>query len=201
MSVKRRKIQLELAFEARHRSEAAGMAGEGTATDMAKRPAESPAENEQLMKEIVDRGNLKESVETSPSEPRERRRGSDDPPAVAGVSPRAMAGDPRTTVERELSAASGEKGGNPEAGRRGAPIGRPDGAGSIHPAGAVTGLAKELGRDVFRVELRVSPGPLGTSGGGSSAAIRGAASCVCQVLQKRVRPNTACLILSVDVLR
>ena len=46
MSVKRRKIQLELAFEARHRSEAAGTAGEGTETDMAKRPAESPAENE-----------------------------------------------------------------------------------------------------------------------------------------------------------
>ena len=62
MSVKRRKIQLELAFEARHRSEAAGTAGEGTETDMAKRPAESPAENEQLMEEVVERENLKKAL-------------------------------------------------------------------------------------------------------------------------------------------
>ena len=62
MSVQRRKIQLELAFEARQRSEAPGTVGEGTETDMAKRPAESPVENEQLMEEVVERENLKKAL-------------------------------------------------------------------------------------------------------------------------------------------
>src|SRR6202008_2767241 len=76
-----------------------------------------------------------------------------------------------TVVEWDLCAAAGEAGGDPEAGRRGAKAWHSDGAGSVYPAGGDAGSATQVGRDVFRTQLRVSARTLGTSGGRSGAAV------------------------------
>jgi RNA-directed DNA polymerase len=62
MSDKRQKIQYELAFAEERRGEAPRPDGEGTESLAAKRPAESPAETERLMEEVVERENLKEAL-------------------------------------------------------------------------------------------------------------------------------------------
>src|SRR5712692_4577282 len=45
--------------------------------------------------------------------------------------------------------------GNPEAGRRGAKAGHPDGAGSIHPASGDASPATQMGSDLLRTQSRV----------------------------------------------
>src|SRR6266446_2828013 len=82
-----------------------------------------------------------------------------------------MASNPGTIVERDLCAAAGKAGEDPETGRRGAKAWHPDGAGSIHSAGGDAGTATQVGPDVFRSQLRVSAWALGASGGGKGAAV------------------------------
>ncbi len=62
MSDKRQKSQMQLAFPEERRGEAPRPDGEGTESPAAKRPAESPAEIERLMEEVVERENLKEAL-------------------------------------------------------------------------------------------------------------------------------------------
>jgi RNA-directed DNA polymerase len=62
MSGKRQKNQLELAFTIAARSEASKAVSEGTETVMAKRRTESPAISEQLMEEVIERGNRREAL-------------------------------------------------------------------------------------------------------------------------------------------
>ena len=62
MSEKRQKNQLVLAFLEEGRSEAPKASGEGIESLVAKRPAESPAETERLMEEVLERENLKEAL-------------------------------------------------------------------------------------------------------------------------------------------
>src|ERR1700722_4066231 len=83
----------------------------------------------------------------------------------------ALASHPGTTVERDLQTEAGETGGNPQAGWRGAKAWHPNGAGSIHPAGGDAGFAAAVGPDVFRSQLRVPAGTVGSSGGGPGAAV------------------------------
>ena len=66
---------------------------------------------------------------------------------------------------------AGEAGGNPQAGRRSAKAWHSFGAGSIYPAGGVAGSAKAMGPDVFRTQLWVPAGTVGSSGGGTGAAV------------------------------
>src|SRR5215469_5738052 len=89
-----------------------------------------------------------------------------------GPSETALASHPGTTVERDLRAAAGEAGGNPQAGRRRRAKARHSScAGSIHPAGGAAGSAEAVGPDVFRSQLRVPAGTVGSSGGGTGAAV------------------------------
>lgn len=62
MSVKQRKIQLELAFGGESRGEAPTAPQKGTETLTAKPAPESPASNEKLMEEVCQRDNLKEAL-------------------------------------------------------------------------------------------------------------------------------------------
>ena len=63
MSVKRQKIQLQLAFDQEGRSEAPRASEEGTETRTAKRMSESPASNdEQLMEEVCERDNCLQAL-------------------------------------------------------------------------------------------------------------------------------------------
>jgi len=62
MSGKRQKIQMELAFAVESRSEAPRATDEGIEPNMAKREAQSPAKTEGLMKEVVERENLRRAL-------------------------------------------------------------------------------------------------------------------------------------------
>ena len=82
MSDKRQKIQYELAFAEERRGEAPRPDGEGTESLAAKRPAESPAETERLMEEVVERENLKEALK--------RVRANKGSPGVDGMTVHAL---------------------------------------------------------------------------------------------------------------
>jgi len=62
MSDRRPKNQMKLAFSGERKGEARKPIGEGTESLTAKRPAESPAETERLMEEVVERENLLEAL-------------------------------------------------------------------------------------------------------------------------------------------
>ena len=62
MSDKRQKIQLELAFTDKSRSEAPRVSAQGTESLTVKRNAESPAISEQLMEEVCGRENCKQAL-------------------------------------------------------------------------------------------------------------------------------------------
>jgi hypothetical protein len=102
MSDKRQKNQMLLAFVEEWRGEAPNGLGEGTESLAAKRGTESPAISEQLMEEVCERGKLQAGIGTSQGQQRERRRGRDDRPAVAGVPETALASHPGTVVEWNL---------------------------------------------------------------------------------------------------
>src|SRR6185437_9639244 len=116
-------------------------------------------------------GKLQAGVGTSQVEQGECWRGWDDRSRIARLSERALESDPATVVEWNLPTATGETGGNPEAGRRGAQAWYPDGAGSVYPAGGDAGSATQMGPDVFRSQLRVSTQTLGASGDRSGTAV------------------------------
>lgn len=62
MGDRRQKNQLWLAFEGESRSEASRASSEGTESTTAERRAESPANTEQLMEEVLERGNCKQAL-------------------------------------------------------------------------------------------------------------------------------------------
>src|SRR5205823_12543463 len=107
---------------------------------------------------------------TSQGQQRESWRGRHERSRTSGVPETALASHSGTVSERDLSTATGEAGGNPQAGRRGAEAGHPDGTGPIYPASGDAGSATQVGPDVFQSQLRVSTRALGASGGGSGAA-------------------------------
>jgi RNA-directed DNA polymerase len=83
MSDLRQKNQMELAFTEERKGKAPRTEGEGTESLAAKRPAESPAEIERLMEEVVERENLKEALK--------RVRANKGSPGVDGRTVHALA--------------------------------------------------------------------------------------------------------------
>ena len=119
---------------------------------------ESPASTNRLMEEVCERENLKEAlrrVKANKGSPGVDGMTVDD---LTGLPETALASHPRTAAERDLRAAAGEAGGNPEAGRRGAKARHPDGAGPIHPASGDAGAATAVGPDVLRHSYGFRPG-------------------------------------------
>ena len=82
MSDRRQKNQMQLAFPEERRGEAPRTEGEGTESLAAKRSAESPAETERLMEEVVERENLKEALK--------RVRANKGSPGVDGMTVHAL---------------------------------------------------------------------------------------------------------------
>ena len=142
---KRQKNQLELAFGEGMTSEARSLSSEGTEASVAKCSAESLAPDEQWMERICQRENLWQAFK--------RVKGNGGSPGIDGMTVDDLTGylkqhwleHPGTTVEWDLSTATGTSGGNPEAGRRGAKTWHSYGAGSTDPAGSDAGSAKQLG--------------------------------------------------------
>ena len=117
---KRQKNQLELAFGEGMKSEARSPSSEGTEASVAKCSAESLAPDEQWMERICQRENLWQALK------RLRRNGGS--PGIDGMTVDDLTGYLKqhwleireTTIEWNLSTATGTSGGNPEAGRKGA---------------------------------------------------------------------------------
>ena len=82
MSDLRQKNQMKLAFSEELKGEAPRTEGEGIESLTAKRPAESPAETERLMEEVVERENLKEALK--------RVRANKGSPGVDGMTVHAL---------------------------------------------------------------------------------------------------------------
>src|ERR1017187_7682777 len=82
MSDKRQKNQMQLAFPEERRGEAPRPDGEGTESLAAKRHAESPAETERLMEEVVEREDLMEALK--------RVRANKGSPGVDGMTVHAL---------------------------------------------------------------------------------------------------------------
>src|SRR5438046_872810 len=110
-------------------------------------------------------------MEASEGQPRKSWGGRDDRFRLEGLPERALASDPGTTADGEVSVPTRTPGGNRKAGRRGAEARHSNGGRSVHSAGGDAGAAKPLGPDVLRQQLWIPAGTVGTSSGGTGAAI------------------------------
>ena len=123
------------------------------------------------MEAVVERENLKKALARV-----KRNKGAAgiDGMSVdrsAGLSERPLARDPGPAARRQLQAAAGAAGRDPEGDGRHAAARHSDGARPLHPAGGDAGAAGGLGRDVLRGKLRLPAGALGASGGGTGAGV------------------------------
>jgi len=84
MSTQRRKNQLELAFPTRPPGEPVGRVGEGPEVSTAEHRTKSPAMSDQLMEEILERGNLKKALK--------RVQSNKGAPGIDGVTVDALPG-------------------------------------------------------------------------------------------------------------
>src|ERR1700692_2263940 len=116
-------------------------------------------------------GKLLAGLQTSQSEQRRSGNRRHESRRALRLPEAALALHTGTAVERNLSTTTGQKGGNPEAGRRGAKAGYPDGAGSLDPAGGNAGSATQMGPNILRTQPRVPAETLGASSGSQSAAV------------------------------
>jgi len=168
---KKQNIQMQLDFTSALTGEAREAGREGTEASGAMNGTENPASTNRLMDEVCERENLKAALQ--------RVKANKGSPGVDGMTvigikrlpETALASHPGTTVEWDLRAETGEAGRNRQAGRRGAKAWYPNGAGSIHPAGGDAGSAEAVGPDVFRLQLWVPAGTVGSASGGTGAAV------------------------------
>src|SRR5713101_6956047 len=116
-------------------------------------------------------GKLLAGIQASQSEQRKSGNRRPESRRPLGLPEAALALDTGTTAAWDLQTTTGETGGNPEAGRRGAKAGHPDGAGSIHRASGDAGAATQVGPHVLRTQPRVPAETLGASGGSPGAAV------------------------------
>src|SRR5215813_9700980 len=165
-------IQLELDFSSVLTGEAREAGREETESSRATNGHENPASTNRLMEEVCERENLKAALR--------QVRANQGSPGVDGMTVVGLKDYLKQhwpaireqTVERDLRTAAGKTGGNRQAGRgRCQKTGHPFGAGSIHPAGGTPGSAEAVGPDVFRSQLWVPAGTVGSSGGGTGAAV------------------------------
>src|SRR5260370_3161743 len=91
-------------------------------------------------------------------EKQQRQRGHrpDDGRSTWRLSETALAGHSGAIAERDLRAETGETGGNPEAGRRGAKAWHPNRAGSLHPASGHAVSAETMNFKVHPPRLSVT---------------------------------------------
>src|SRR5439155_11504655 len=110
-------------------------------------------------------GKLPAGLQASQSEQRKSGDRRHESRRALGLPEAALALYTGAAVAWDLPTTTGETGGNPEAGRRGAKAWHPNGAGSIDPAGGDAGSTTQTGPDILRTQPRVSSETLGASSG------------------------------------
>src|SRR5215510_553656 len=173
MSGKRQKNQLQrvLAFTGERRSEAPTARREGTESLTAKRAGESPALPEQVMEEVCRRKNCPRALKQVKANKGSPGIEEHDGRRTPGLPEAALAGDPGTVAEGNLSSATGEASRDCETGRWSAQAGHSHGARQVCPAGGDAGSARQMGPNVLRTQSPISPAALSASGGGQGAAV------------------------------
>jgi hypothetical protein len=168
---KQQNIQIELDFSSALTGEAREAGREGPEASGATSGTENPASTNRLMEAVCERENLKAALR--------QVRANQGSPGVDGmtfVGIKDYLKQHWPAIREQLLNGTYEpkpvrRVENPQAGRRDAKAWHPDGVGSIHPAGGDAGSAETLGPDVFRAQLRVPAGTVGSSGSGTSAAV------------------------------
>ena len=168
---KQQNIQFELDFSSEPTGEAREAGGEGTESSRAMNGTENPASANRLMEAVCERENLKAALRQVKA-----NKGSPgvDGMTVVGLKDYLKQHWPaiwEQLLNGTYEPKAGEAGGNPQAGRRGAKAWHPHGAGSIYPTGGDAGSAEALGPDVFRSQLWVPAGTVGSSSGGTGTAV------------------------------
>ena len=168
---KQQNIQMELDFSSALTGEAREAGREETESPGVTNGPESPARTNRLMEEVCERENLKAALRQVKA-----NKGSPgvDGMTVGGITDYLKQHWP--AIREQLLNGTYE----PKPVRR-VEIPKPDGgvskarhsfgAGSIHPAGGATGSAEAVGPDVFRSQLWVPARTVGSSGGGTGAAV------------------------------
>ena len=169
---KRQNIQGELDFSSAPAGEAREAGREETESLPAVHGPESPASTNRLMEEVCERENLKEALRRVKA-----NKGSAgvDGMTVGGITDYLKQHWP--AIREQLLSGTYE----PQPVKR-VEIPKPDGggvrklrhsfgAGSIYPAGGDAGSAEAVGPDVFRSQLWVPAGAVGSSSGGPGAAV------------------------------
>jgi hypothetical protein len=164
---KQQNIQSELDFSSVLTGEAREAGREGTESSGAMNGTENPASTNRLMEEVCERENLKGALRQVKA-----NKGSAgvDGMTVGGITDYLKQHWP--AIRGQLLNGTYE----PKPVRRveipkGAKAWHPDGVGSIHPAGGDAGSAEAMGPDVFQSQLWVPAGTVGSSSGGSGAAV------------------------------
>jgi hypothetical protein len=167
---KRLNIQLRLDFSSVPTGEARQAGREDIESPSVVSEPERPANTSRIMEEVCERANLKEALR--------QVRGNKGSAGVDRMTVDQLGGYLKqhwphsgAIAERDLRTETGEAGGNPEAGRRGAKAWHPNRAGSLHPASGDAGSAEAVELDVFPTQLRVSTASIGASRRGPSAAV------------------------------
>ena len=165
-----RERAVQLAFDWEEAGEARPEPSEGSHPRAA--PSRAGALAQTLMEEVVAAANLRRALK--------RVQANKGSPGVDGMTVQELPAYlkeawPRLRqelLEGTLSTTAGEAGGDPEAGRRGAGVGHPDGSGSVHPAGDPAGVDSGVRPDVLAIELRVPPRQERPPGAGGGAGAR-----------------------------
>ena len=168
---KQQNIQMQLDFSSALTGEAREAGREETESSGATNGPESPASTNRLMEEVCERENLKEALRQVKA-----NKGS---PGVDGMTVGELTDYLKQhwpAIREQLLNGTYE----PKPVRR-VEIPKPDGggakawhsfgAGSIYPASGDAGSAEAVGPDVFRSQLRVPAGTVGSSGSGTGAAV------------------------------
>src|SRR5664279_4721343 len=159
---KQQNIQMQLDFSSVLTGEAREAGREGTESSGAMNGTEHPASTNRLMEEVCERENLKAALR--------RVKANKGSPGVDGMTVIGIKDYLKQhwpAIREQLLSGSYE----PKPVRR-VEIAKPDGGvRSIHPAGGDAGSAEAVGPDVFRSQLRVPAGTVGSASGGTGAAV------------------------------
>src|SRR3984885_8825865 len=148
-SDKRLNIQLRLACSSAPTGEARQAGREDIESLSVANEPQRSADTRRIMEEVCERKNLKEALR--------QVRSNKGNAGVDGMTIDKL-GDSHSgaIAERYLRTETGEAGGNPEAGRRGAKASHPNRAGPLCPASGDAGSAEAMELDVLPTQLRVS---------------------------------------------
>src|SRR5271169_5656252 len=172
MATLRPPYQLELDLPIPGRGEAPRREAREVEVVEATAEPESPASTQHLMEAICAPDNIKSGVGSGGAQQGGARHRRYHRQTTAEHLQRALVGDQRPTASGALPTATGTSGENPETGGRDAQPRHSKRSRSRDSAGNPAATPTAVGPDIQQAQLRLSAGPLRTSGGDAGASLR-----------------------------